>query len=270
MTCHHASVRRRCALCTRRPRAFTLIELLVVIGIIGLLISILLPSLHRAREQANATRCASSLRQIGNAVQIYANQNKGFLASWTNNSRWSPPGSPNEIIDENYVNPTTLQVDVYWGVRYAVAGGLPKRLFNCPSEQRRNSVDPDTDPAFVHYGLNGYGMDLTAREREARFGQRLECALFRDVKGNWVGRPLSGIRNPSRTIFAQDAGEVTIDGNGDTFDDWYQHTPPNVPVDRAPEWLRHNKAANVLFVDAHVERFTREQQADMRYYTGRW
>jgi prepilin-type N-terminal cleavage/methylation domain-containing protein/prepilin-type processing-associated H-X9-DG protein len=60
-------------------RGFTLIELLVVMGVIGLLIAILVPSLARGREQARTVNCQANLSQLGKALLLYATDYRSTL-----------------------------------------------------------------------------------------------------------------------------------------------------------------------------------------------
>src|SRR5277367_3077869 len=94
----------------RRSAGFTLVELLVVIGIIALLISILLPSLSKARRAANTLKCASNMRQIAMAMLTYINDSKGVLMPGnvdTLTTRKIYPdgwGWANELVHLKYLN----------------------------------------------------------------------------------------------------------------------------------------------------------------------
>lgn len=71
-------------------RAFTLIELLVVVAIIGILASMLLPSLAKAREKAQFALCKNNQRQIGVATNIYGSDDNDYFphSTWATNTGW--------------------------------------------------------------------------------------------------------------------------------------------------------------------------------------
>jgi prepilin-type N-terminal cleavage/methylation domain-containing protein len=74
-----------------RRRGFTLIELLVVLGIILLLVAILIPAITRTRHTGGRMKCASNLRQIGQGIQMYANENNGDFPRTVSDGAGGPP-----------------------------------------------------------------------------------------------------------------------------------------------------------------------------------
>jgi prepilin-type N-terminal cleavage/methylation domain-containing protein/prepilin-type processing-associated H-X9-DG protein len=112
------------ALFRHRP-GFTLVELLVVIGIIALLISILMPALSKAREQANAVKCLSNQRNLGSALVLFTQEQKGYLPkAWFNDAPY--PGGPSW----RFVPPK-----IGWDYVLLQYLGNNREIFRCPADE---------------------------------------------------------------------------------------------------------------------------------------
>jgi prepilin-type N-terminal cleavage/methylation domain-containing protein len=122
------SIRRKLAL--RMMGAFTLIELLVVVSIIALLVSILMPSLGKAREQARRTVCASHLHSVATAFILYSGDNREWLPL-----AFTPAANP---------LPTDPLDYSHWHAGYNRPGG--------------NIVTPDWLRKDMHDALAKYGL----------------------------------------------------------------------------------------------------------------
>jgi prepilin-type processing-associated H-X9-DG protein len=145
--------------------------LLVVIGIIALLVAILLPTLNKAREQAQRTKCLANLRSIGQLVTMYENQYKGAIPI---GFHVSTPNNGGKVLGNNYglaykEDAVTIR---YVGLGLLFPAGILKvendiafdaGIFYCPTmstEYEPHSYDAPSNPWISRLLLPGAGSSL--------------------------------------------------------------------------------------------------------------
>jgi prepilin-type N-terminal cleavage/methylation domain-containing protein len=157
-------VARRAALA-----GFTLIEVLVVVAIIALLISILLPSLSRARDQARLSVCLTNARTLGMACATYAAEWKGRFPGAGRHTDWL---GKNNVDNSKHFGRTPIDGTIY---RYV---GKQSQAYLCPS-------DPLRGEKVYYEGANGYASTFHSYQLAGPMGgARAEAVAGAHVPGD--------------------------------------------------------------------------------------
>jgi prepilin-type processing-associated H-X9-DG protein/prepilin-type N-terminal cleavage/methylation domain-containing protein len=269
-----------------RPRplasAFTLIEVLVVVGIVGLLISILLPALSSSRKQARSAHCLARLKDIGTSFATYAADNADKLPP--NQVDWHPLQV--RYMEDNLIDRCRLPIMFGWA-----------ELLYEHTTPNANTLDWSPFPAQRNY-LGKYGESfacMEATERTSHAGHYRsyyiswsQSAIILDDERRLIGLH-AGSTSLSPTFSSLQPHLVLIgDANEDSAAGDYQGGPAwpdpscvNYEEEIVPEVSnfgvesvggvifngiareerdsnsmarRHNGAPNILFADLHAER----------------
>jgi prepilin-type processing-associated H-X9-DG protein/prepilin-type N-terminal cleavage/methylation domain-containing protein len=214
--------------------AFTLIELLTVIAIIGILAAILIPVVSAVRESARSAQCMSNLRQIGQGIQLYAEDHGGrapMARNVSDDGTGGPaPGGPNSHMTFHYT------IWTYVGYRleeYSLAGTTSgnransqhlnsevENIFHCPTTRSRG-------PIYVPRASGDAGWQYAYAWNEGP-GDNVH-----------TGAPIFQLPSPSLTAAVVEAYHWRVAPTR-----WYLEFG----------LIPHNGASNVLFYDGHVER----------------
>ena len=245
-------------------KKFTLIELLVVIAIIAILAAMLLPALKSAQERGLAASCINNLKDLGKSMANYTADSNDNM----------PLGSAGQ-----YYGWAAENGNIRWAYTMYASGHLAgRRTVYCPSAQRiitASRCNPDAYGSFAHpkstenqiknqsqyvfYGYNfmylGGGISPTS---DAEGGYRFNGKTFK----------LGAGRNASKKIVLADAYRNSNGQEGLYWGDFSIACVSN-PASAASQRIHecHNGAANVMFLDFHVEA-VRNAQSELQQDSG--
>lgn len=214
-------------------KGFTLIELLVVIGIIAILAAILFPVFSAAREKARSARCLSNMQQIGQAIELYVQDNAGFFPTWSISHPAVPPPTVDAATNGPWVGPADGAHAGPGIVTWDVSIGSylrEKSLLTCPDNPNDNGGE-----------ARSYAI--------AQYTQR----PFNIGGSSWVA--YGGFKDemplPARSVLLFEKGNYEPGAWNDALgQNVYQDTGGPVDATTADMW--HRRGKNFLFCDYHA------------------
>lgn len=234
----------------RRFRGFTLIELLVVIAIIALLVSILLPSLKKAKDLAKALVCMANVKNISTALFIYTEDYDGWAPKDYENIGWAWQGWANVLSQLDYTPDGQALLDA-----------PPLGPYLCTTQPNPEMKWGSYSDGFPAVGWT-FGFSFGNLWMATHYAFLDAFCLYADGTGVRTIRISETTKSPSDVFMLGGANDVTNSR---------MHQPMKYTrADFRPLVLRHGNMdeCNMVFADGHTVALPAEDgEYDIGYWT---